>query len=322
MATDRISATGYQVQPGFVAAQHLGYFADEGLEVAFEVATHAPTHNRGMAEGRWDLTLSSADTMIARVTRDGADYVLFLNAERGLDAKLIGAPDVTTLQHIRGRTIAGDPGDSNYDLHRRKILRDHGIAEDQYGIEIVGSSPARAEALLAGRVAAAMLTPAHYSRALEQGFHVLADAADHVPEYPVCSGWTRRAWAESHRDTLVRFIRAFARGSDWALDHANRAQAQELFGGETGMAPEHTAAALARVMPHAAIDPAGLARVAALRAEMGFYDPPYVPIERFYDAGYWTAATGLAAPAPVGVPTISAPAAASAGACGCAVRRA
>ena len=318
MATDRILTTGYQVQPGFVAAQRLGYFADEGLDVVFEVATHAPTHNRGMAEGRWDLTLSSADTMIARNTRDGADYVLFLNAERGLDVKLIGAPTVATLQDLRGQTLAGDPGDSNYDLHRRKVLRDHGIMEDQYAIDIVGSSPARCEALLGGRVVAAMLTPQYYTRALAQGFHVLADAADHVPEYPVCSGWTQRAWAERHRDRLVRFIRAFARGTDWALDSANRDSARDLFVRETGMTREHAAAALSRVMPHAAIDPAGLARVAALRAEMGFYDLPYDPVERFYDASYWAEATGLPAPAPVGVPTIPLPGTASAG-CGCAV---
>jgi ABC-type nitrate/sulfonate/bicarbonate transport system substrate-binding protein len=319
MAADRIRTIGYQVQPGFVAAEHLGYFADEGLEVAFEPATHAPTHNQGMAEGRWDLTLSSADTMIARNTRDGTDYVLFLNAERGLDVKLIGAPTLATLQDIRGQRLAGDPGDSNYDLHRRKILRDHGIREEEYEIEIVGSSPARCEALLAGCVVGAMLTPAYYTRALAQGYHVLADAADHVPEYPVCSGWTRRAWAESHRDLLVRFIRAFVRGTDWALEPANRAQALDLFAREAGMAPEHAAAGLARVMPQAAIDPAGLARVAALRAEVGFYDPPYDPIERFYDASYWAEATGLPAPPPVGMPTIPMPGTGT-GRCGCAVR--
>ena len=302
---DRIRATGYQLQPGFVAAQHLGFFADEGLAVEMEVATHAPTHNKGMAEGRWDLTLSSADTMIARVTRDGADYVLFLNAERGLDVKLIGAPDVASVQDLRGRKLAGDPGDSNYDLHRRKILRDHGIREDEYEVEIIGTSPSRCEALLAGRVAAAMLTPAYYRRALERGFRVLADAADHVPEYPVCSGWTRRAWVEGHRDLLVRFIRAFVRGTHWALDPANREQALDLIAAAEGVGVEQAAAHLARVVPHAAIDPAGLARVVALRAEMGYYDPPYDPVERFYDASYWVEATGLPAPAPVGVPAIS-----------------
>jgi len=42
--------------------------AKEGLEVRFHEATYAPDHNRGMAEGRWDMSLSAADTMIARTT--------------------------------------------------------------------------------------------------------------------------------------------------------------------------------------------------------------------------------------------------------------
>jgi ABC-type nitrate/sulfonate/bicarbonate transport system substrate-binding protein len=316
---DRITTTAYQYQPGYLAAQHLGYFADEGLEVVMERTVHAPTHNKGMAEGRWNITLSSADTMIARTTRDGTDYVLVANVERGLDVKLIGAPAIATLQDLRGKLLAGDPGDSNYDLHRRKILRDHGIPEDEYQIEIIGASGARCEALLAGRVVAAMLTPQYYSRALAQGFHILADATHHVPEYPVCSAWMLRAWAESHRGQVVRFVRALARGNGWALDPANRARALDLVAADEGVTREQAAQNLQRVMPHAAIDPAGLARVMALRAEMGLLDPPYDPVERFYDPSYWTAATGLPAPIPYGVPNLST-AASPPATCGCAVR--
>src|SRR5262249_61282375 len=109
MPRDRILATGYQLQPGYLAAKHVGFFADEELDLDMEIATHAPTHNRGMAEGRWDITLSSADTMIARVTRDGADYVLFLNAERGLDVKLAAAPTIATLQDLSGNRLPRHP---------------------------------------------------------------------------------------------------------------------------------------------------------------------------------------------------------------------
>lgn len=317
---DRLSITGYQLRPDFMAAEEQGYFADEGLDVAFERAWHAPTHNQGMASGRWDLTLSSADTMIARTTRDGTDYVVFMNAERGLDVQLIGAPQTHTLQDIVGKTMAGDPGDSNYDLHRRKILRDHGIFEDQYGVEIVGATPERFEALMAGKVVAAMLTPAHAGKAVAQGgCRVLADASEHVPEYPVCSGWTRRQWAHDHRDMLVRFIRAYARGSDWVTDPANREAAIELVCRRDGFSRDRAAANLARVMPHAAIDPPGLARVAALRAEMELYDPPWDPIERFYDASWWSEATGLPGPTAYGVPDLAALASRPA-ACHCAVR--
>jgi ABC-type nitrate/sulfonate/bicarbonate transport system substrate-binding protein len=317
---DTLSLTGYQARPDFMAAEEQGFFAAEGLEVSFERAWHAPTHNKGMAEGRWDLTLSSADTMIARTTRDGADYVILMNAERGLDVQLVGAPGINTLQDIAGKTMAGDPGDSNYDLHRRKILRDHGIFEDQYGVEIVGATPERFEALMAGRVVAAMLTPAFSTKAIEEGgCKLLAEASEHVAEYPVCSAWTRRQWVRDHEDLVVRFIRAYARGSDWVLNPANRDAAIDMIGRRDGFTPERAAANLARVIPHAAIDPPGLARVAALRAEMGLYDPPYDPVERFYDASYWSQATGLPAPAPYGVPDMQA-LASKPTSCHCAVR--
>ncbi|HLG70531.1 MAG TPA: ABC transporter substrate-binding protein [Chloroflexota bacterium] len=304
---DTLNITGYQVRPDYMAAEEQGFFTAERLEVNFERAWHAPTHNKGMAEGRWDLTLSSADTMIARTTRDGADYVIFLNGERGLDVQLVGAPGIESVYDIRGKTMAGDPGDSNYDLHRRKIMRDHGIMEDEYGVEVVGATPERFEALMAGKVVAAMLTPAHSGKAVAQGgCKILANAADYIPEYPVLSGWTRRQWAQDHRELLVRFIRAYVRGSDWVLDPVNREAAIEMIQRRDGFTRERAEANLARVIPHAAIDPPGLARVAALRAEMGLYDPPYDPVERFYDASYWCEATGLPAPEPYGVPDMQA----------------
>ncbi len=73
-----------------------------------------------MAEGRWDFTLSSADTMIARTTTDGVDYMLFMQAEEGLSAYLIGQPGFDSIDKLRGKLLAGDPGDSNLDLIRKE----------------------------------------------------------------------------------------------------------------------------------------------------------------------------------------------------------
>ena len=129
-----------------------------------------------MAEGRWDLTLSSADTMIARTTTDGVDYLLFMQAEEGLSAYLIGQPDVNSIEQLRGKLLAGDPGDSNLDLIRKKILRHHGMDDTEYEIDIIGSSPIRLEAFLQRRVAAAMLTPPASDKALAAGGVLLANA--------------------------------------------------------------------------------------------------------------------------------------------------
>jgi ABC-type nitrate/sulfonate/bicarbonate transport system substrate-binding protein len=83
MIMDTLNITGYQRRPPHLIAEYKGFFGRENLEVKFHLTTYAPDHNRGMAEGRWDFTLSSADTMIARTTTDGVDYVMFMQAKRG-----------------------------------------------------------------------------------------------------------------------------------------------------------------------------------------------------------------------------------------------
>ncbi len=129
---DVLSITGYNRRPPHVVAEYKGFFAKENLEVRFHETTYAPDHNKGMAEGRWDFTLSSADTMIARTTTDGVDYMLFMQAEEGLSAYLIGQPGYDSIDKLRGKLLAGDPGDSNLDLIRKKILRTHGIDDTEY----------------------------------------------------------------------------------------------------------------------------------------------------------------------------------------------
>ena len=138
---DTLRVIGYYPLPPFVVAQEKGLFTREGLAIDFTIATLAPEHNKGMLEGRWDISLTSPDTMVARVTRDGHEFLLYLMAERGLEVKLIGARGIKSPAELRGKTLAGDPGDSNYDLHRRKILRAHGVTESEYAVKIIGTSP-------------------------------------------------------------------------------------------------------------------------------------------------------------------------------------
>lgn len=291
---DTLNVTGYHRRPPHLAAEYKGFFAKEGLEVRFHETTYAPDHNRGMAEGRWDFTLSSADTMIARTTTDGVDYLLFMQAEEGLSAYLIGQPGVSSIAQLRGKLLAGDPGDSNLDLIRKKILRRHGIDDHEYQIEIIGSSPVRLEAFLARRVAAAMLTPPASDKALAAGGVLLANAEEYVPGWPLTCGWALRGWLMSHRDITIRFIRAWVAATDWLLEPAHKAEALQLMIEKENLSPAAAAQAYSKVVPKARINPAALKTVIELRKEMGVYQPPHDPPERFYDDSYWRAASGLA----------------------------
>jgi sulfonate transport system substrate-binding protein len=292
---DLLNVTGYHRRPPHLVAEYKGFFAKEGLEVRFHEATFAPDHNRGMAEGRWDLTLSSADTMIARTTTDGVDYLLFMQAEEGLSAYLIAQPDVKSIERLRGKLLAGDPGDSNLDLIRKKILRRHSIDETEYKIDIIGSSPKRLEAFLQGRVAAAMLTPPASDKALAEGGVLLANAEDYVPGWPLTCGWTLRSWLLSHRELVVRFIRAWVDATDWLMMPEHREATLELIMDKENLNRAAAEEAYRKVVPKARINPGALKTVIELRKEMGVYQPPYSPPERFYDASYWCEATGMLA---------------------------
>ena len=292
---DILSVTGYQRRTPHVVAEHKGFFAKENLEVRFHHTTYAPDHNRGMAEGRWDFTLSSADTMIARTTTDGVDYMLFMQSEEGLSAYLIGQPGIDSIDKLRGKLLAGDPGDSNLDLIRKKILRTHGMDDKEYDIEIIGSSPVRLEAFLQRRVAAAMLTPPASDRALASGGVLLANSEKYVPGWPLNCGWTLRPWLVEHRELVVRFIRAWAAATDWLLASENREETIALVMEKEKLTRAGSEDAYRKVIPKARINPAALKTVIELRKEMGVYKPPFDPPERFYDASYWSEATGLAA---------------------------
>jgi ABC-type nitrate/sulfonate/bicarbonate transport system substrate-binding protein len=203
---------------------------------------------------------------------------------------------VNSIGKLRGQLLAGDPGDSNLDLIRKKILRSHGIEENEYDVEIIGSSPKRLEAFLQKRVVAAMLTPPASDHALESGGVLLAKAEDYVPHWPLTCGWTLRSWLLTHREIVVRFIRAWTAATDWLLEPQNRAETLELIMAKGRLSRSSAEQAYEKVVPKARINPAALSVVIELRKEMEVYKPPYSPPERFYDASYWCEATGLPHP--------------------------
>ncbi len=272
---DILSTTGYNRRPPHLVAEYKGFFAKENLEVRFHETTYAPDHNKGMAEGRWDFTLSSADTMIARATTDGVDYMLFMQAEEGLSAYLIGQPGFDAIDKLRGKLLAGDPGDSNLDLIRKKILRKHGIDDTEYQIEIIGSSPVRLE------------TPPASDKALAAGGVLLASGDDYVPGWPLTCGWTLRPWLLDNRELVVRFIRAWAAATDWLLAPENREETLKLAMDKEKLNRAAADIAYNKVVPRARINPAAIQTVIELRKEMGVYKPPFAPPEKFFDDSYW-----------------------------------
>ena len=265
---DRLTVTGYYRRPAHLVAMEKGFFAKEGLDVVFHLVDLAPEHNKEMAEGKWNLTLSSADTMLARATQDHVDYVLFMQAEEGLNVQLVGQPEIKTIAQLRGTLLAADPVDSNFDLVRNKILRDFGIPESEYRIDIIGNTPHRLKAFLEKKVSAAMLTPPSTDKAIAAGGHVLAQGANHISDWPLACGWGLRSWVQANRPLLVRFIRAWANAADWLLKPENKQETLGFLAKHENLTGARGEEAYARVVPKGAINPMAIRKNMELRSEL------------------------------------------------------
>jgi NitT/TauT family transport system substrate-binding protein len=303
----QLTVTGYFRSAAFLVAGHKGFFANERLEVDFFLTRLAPEHNRGMAEGRWPISLSSADTMLARATQDGDDFVALMQVEEGVSVQLVVRPGIRSLAELRGKLFAADPVDSNYDLIRNKIMRDHGIAESEYRYEIIGPSRTRAAALADGKVDAAMLQPPFTDQLVARGATVLAEGADFVQNWPLTCGWGLRRTFESDRSTAVRFVRAMAAASDWLIKPENRQETIALVMREEKQPRVRAEELYRRAVPACAIRPEVIRKTLELRIELGYYKPPHRAAEAFYDASIWSEATGLPAPPPAGRPRNAVP---------------
>lgn len=299
---DQLNFTGYARRPPHLVALHKGFYAGQGLEVDYHFVGLAPQHNREMAEGRWNMTMSSADTMLARTTTDGVDYVLFLQADEGLSVKLISQPEYTSFGDLRGRLFAADPVDSNFDVIRNRIMRDGGVGDSEYDIEVIGSSPKRCEAFLDRRVAAAMLAPPWSDKAIAAGGVVLAEGSDYVPDWPHTCGWGLRRWVEDNRALVVRFIRAWAHASDWLRMPENKEETLALVMREEKLSRAQAEAACDFVVPHGRLNTAALRRNIEMRIDLGYYPAPHKSTEDFYDISYWCEATSMPAPPVAGMP--------------------
>jgi ABC-type nitrate/sulfonate/bicarbonate transport system substrate-binding protein len=304
----KLTVTGYFRTPAFLVAIKKGLFAKERLDIEFHLVRLAPEHNRGLAEGRWPITLSSADTMLARTTQDGVDFLLFMQPEEGLDVQLIAQPKYKSLAELRGKLFAADPVDSNYDLIRNKIMVDSGIKESEYNITILGNSSVRAQAFFDGKVDAAMLQRPFSERAVAQGGVILAKGSDHVPNWPITCGWGLRKWIEGNRSTVVRFTRVMASAADWLLDPQNREETLAMLMKEEKLSRARAESNYSYVVPKGMLKPDSLRKNIELRIELGYYKPPHKPTEAFYDMSYWTEATGQSAPPPGGLPKNAVPA--------------
>jgi ABC-type nitrate/sulfonate/bicarbonate transport system substrate-binding protein len=180
----------------------------------------------------------------------------------------------------------------------RKLLAMHGLQETDYSARIMEGTPARLNCLKRGECDAVVLGQPQDMAAQTEGFRLLGLSTDATPDYLYTVTAVRRSWAESHKDTLVRYLRALAAAFQFIRDERNRNAVTEIISDTTGVSAAVAASVLdlyfvpeRAVLPHVGeIDMNGLSQVIVMMAEAGLLAPPLPAPENFVDRRYLRAA--------------------------------
>lgn len=217
---------GFPVWALFVA-QTQGLFEANGVQCDITHTGSSTAQMQGLREGRFDVGLQLPDHVV-RAGLHGTDLCVLAAQSHAPDVALVAAPDIQDIAQLKGHRIAVDGARSGYALLLVKLLASRGWGSNDYELVEVGDSQQRVQALRSGELKASFVNPPLDKALVNDGFVRLTTTRQAFPSYPGPVIAARRAWAETHAQTVHGFQRAWADAWQWLLNPDNEVQAIEI----------------------------------------------------------------------------------------------
>src|SRR5262245_38727687 len=276
-------------------AEREGLFKREGLD--FRVVIPQPGGADLMIAALHDDTVDVthvATPFLVRAALAGSDAVAIAAEVNNPIYSLVARPDIARIADLKDKTVGlADPGGS-ITISMLKLLALHGVALRDLRVKTIDGTPARLNCLRRKECAAVPLGQPQDLVAQSEGFRLLGQSTEAVPEYLYTVTAARRSWAAANREAVVRYVRALGASFRVIRDPARRPAVVQAIVDSTGATPAIAERTLAlyfeperKVLPQRGeIDLAALARVIAFMGEAGQLKPPLPPADRFADLQY------------------------------------
>jgi ABC-type nitrate/sulfonate/bicarbonate transport system substrate-binding protein len=278
-----------------------GIFARYGLDLRLVWTENSREQRTGLARGDFHVVHVAVDNAIAMREVDQLDVVVLMGGDSGMN-ELFVQSHVGSIAEIRGGRLVVDGPDTAFALQAYKILADHHLTRDRdYQVVAAGRGELRIEAMRTDKANTAAILNLPYSlEARHLGLRSLGDTTNFIGPYQAGSAFAMRAWAQAHREQLIRYIAAYLECLRRVLDPRKHQACADILVEEMGTAPEiasETVELLRRpgfgLDPEARIDEAGLRNTIALRASQLAPSRPR-GCEEYIDLSYYAAALALA----------------------------
>jgi NitT/TauT family transport system substrate-binding protein len=189
-----------------------GSFKKYGMEVTY-VRTGARTIQALVSDSVQFAQGVSSRTVPSAVL-GGADAVLIANFADKLLFTMHGAPEIKSVQELRGKVVGVSGIGGTTDLATRLALRKVGLVPDkEVTIRAVGGVPETVAALKAQIIQAGTLSPPSSFVAEKAGFKMLFDMTTLGVDYVSSGLGVKRSSIASNREQVKRFVMAMIEGA-------------------------------------------------------------------------------------------------------------
>ena len=199
-----------------MTAAQKGFFEEEGLNVSFTEFQDGPTIIAAMENG--SVNFGYIGQGAHKLCVQGNATIIALSHISNGDA-LIGGPGITTVEDLKGKTVAYSSGTSSEDILRNSLAA-HGMTMDDITAMDMDAASV-VTAMMSGGVDACATWSPNSLTILEgmEGTTKLADNMTFSDTTVSLASWIATPkYLEENRDVTVRFVRALMKAMDYAAD--------------------------------------------------------------------------------------------------------
>ncbi len=215
LATDKIRISGGGITPLHAiiwVANQEGLFKKYGLEVEYLTMNSGTLGVQTLLSNESQF-LFSTGALAINANVQGADLAMITGGFNLFAFKVVGRPDIKSIQDLRGKKVSISQFGSATDFAVQSSLEKFGVDPKQVTVIQLGASSNRLTALINGATEASLFTEPFATMAIKKHrMNLLLDMADAGMPYPQSCLMIKRSYLDANRDKATNVVKALIEG--------------------------------------------------------------------------------------------------------------
>jgi len=215
LATDKIRISGGGITPLHAiiwVANQEGLFKKYGLEVEYLTMNSGTLGVQTLLSNESQFLFSTGALAITANVQ-GADLAMITGGFNLFAFKVVGRPDIKSIQDLRGKKVSISQFGSATDFAVQSSLEKFGVDPKQVTVIQLGASSNRLTALINGATEASLFTEPFATMAIKKHrMNLLLDMADAGMPYPQSCLMIKRSYLDANRGKATNVVKALIEG--------------------------------------------------------------------------------------------------------------